>query len=168
VTIAPKTRWFVGTALTVLVLDIITKAWILDSLRYGERVPVIDGFFDLVSARNTGAAFGFLADAPSSWTIPFFIIITVGAMIFLTHLVRRLPADMALLPLLLGGIAGGAVGNAIDRVRFGHVVDFLLVYVGRWHWPAFNVADMGISVGVTLLLILSFSPRYQSALHPEE
>lgn len=167
-TIASKTRWFIGTALGVLLLDIATKAWILDSMRYGERVPVIDGFFDLVNARNTGAAFGFLADAPSSWTLPFFIIITIGAMVFLAHLVRRLPSEMVLLPLLLGGIAGGAVGNAVDRVRFGHVVDFLLVYVGRWHWPAFNVADIGISVGVTLLLILSFSPRYQSALHPEE
>lgn len=167
-TIAPKTRWFIGTSVVVLVLDIVTKAWVQRDFRYGERVPVIEGFFDLVHARNTGAAFGFLGDASSTWTIPFFVVVTIGALIFLSHLVRRLPVDMTLLPLLLGGIAGGAVGNVLDRLRFGHVVDFLLVYVGRWHWPAFNVADIGISVGVTLLLILSFHPRYQTALHPED
>lgn len=167
-TVAPKTRWFLGTMAGVLVLDILTKAWIQDAFRFGERMPVIDGFFDLVHARNTGAAFGFLGEAGTHWTIPFFVTITIFALAFLTHLVRRMPATMALLPLLLGAIGGGAIGNALDRVRFGHVVDFLLLYVGRWHWPAFNVADIGISVGVTLLIILSFRPEYASVLHPED
>lgn len=148
-------RWFLVATFVILVGDVLSKEWILATLPYGGGFRVIDGFFNIVHARNTGAAFGFLHGADPRWTIPFFLGVGLLALGFLWSMTRRLPAAARVLPALLGGIAGGAVGNLLDRVRHGFVVDFLDFYVGNRHWPAFNVADIGISVGVTVLLLVS-------------
>lgn len=162
----PRTLWFTGTAAIILALDLVTKAWIVATLGYRDGYPVLEGFFNIVHARNTGAAFGLLADADRALVIPFFVIVGAAALIFLTILVRRLPPGSRLLAATLGSVAGGAVGNIIDRVRYGYVVDFLDVHIGRHHWPAFNVADIGITVGVSLLVLLSLLGRDEGLFEP--
>lgn len=146
---------FATTVFVIVMLDWWTKAWIVETVAYRSGYSVIDGFFNIVHARNRGAAFGILNDANPNWVMPFFLIAGAAALGFLVMLVRRVPAQRTLSPLLLGGIGGGAIGNIVDRVRWGYVVDFLDFYVGQWHWPAFNVADMGISGGVVILIVLS-------------
>ena len=143
----------------ILVGDLVTKAIIVTNMRWREGFPVIDGFFNIVRAHNRGAAFGLLSDGNPTFVIPFFVIVAIAALAMLVSLLRRLPADRILAPAILGAIGGGAVGNLIDRIRRGYVVDFLDFHVRGWHWPAFNVADIGISVGVTILVILSLTGR---------
>lgn len=147
---------FFGLALLAIVgSDWWSKALIVEHLAYRDGFSVIDGFFNIIHARNRGAAFGLLSKADPRWAMPFFLTMGVIALGFLLALLKKIPAERRLLPLLLGAIGGGAIGNLIDRARWGYVVDFLDFYIGDWHWPAFNVADIGISVGVFTLLALS-------------
>jgi signal peptidase II len=148
---------FVLLAVFVVVADVITKAIILANFRIYEALPVIPGFFQIVHVRNTGAAFGLGANS-SSPLVP--LLLSVGALaVFLLVVVYSLrsAADDMLLQTGLHLILGGAVGNLIDRFRLGSVVDFLDFYVtwgGReYHWPAFNVADSAIVVGIGILFI---------------
>jgi signal peptidase II len=137
----------------ILVADQITKWWALRSLRFGAPVAVIDGLFSLTLVMNPGLAFGMLSGMPESlrWTVG---LLSVGAIVVLAILAARmLPTGGAWTRLALGLIFGGAAGNLIDRVRFGAVVDFLDFYWRDYHWPAFNVADSAITVGVTVLAI---------------
>jgi signal peptidase II len=137
----------------ILVADQITKWWALRSLRFGVPVAVIDGVFSLTLVMNPGLAFGMLSGMPESlrWTVG---LLSVGAIVVLAVLAARmLPTGGAWTRVALGLIFGGAAGNLIDRVRFGAVVDFLDFYWRGYHWPAFNVADSAISVGVTVLAI---------------
>lgn len=147
-------RWL-WLSLVVILIDQVTKLQIVASFQPYERLPVIDGFFNLILAFNTGAAFSFLSDA-GGWQRWFLsglaLIVAVVLVVWLT----RLKPHEGWTALALSLVIGGAVGNLIDRVRLGHVVDFLDFYVGDWHWPAFNVADSAISVGVVILLIASF------------
>ena len=135
----------------VIILDIWTKHLVLKSIRLHEAIPVIPNFFQLVHVRNTGAAFGLGANA-SSKLVP--ILLNVGAItvfvIVAVYAFRTAVTDR-LLQTGLHLILGGAVGNLLDRFRFGYVVDFLDVYIGRHHWPAFNVADSAICIGIALL-----------------
>lgn len=150
-----KHVFFWLSLVAIVASDWWTKALIVEHLAYRDGFSAIDGFFNIVHARNRGAAFGLLNNADPRWVMPFFLTMGVFAMGFLMVLLKKVPADRRLLPLLLGAVGGGAVGNLVDRARWGYVVDFLDFYVGNWHWPAFNVADIGISVGVVTLFGLS-------------
>jgi len=143
---------FIFGAITVIVLDQITKAVITEKLfMYGSH-KVIDGFFSLVYVMNPGAAFGFLAGAPEMFRYLFFISVTVLAILLIIYYILKSKSQDVLIVISLTLIFGGAVGNLIDRIRFGAVVDFLDFYIGSWHWPAFNVADSAISVGAVLMI----------------
>jgi signal peptidase II len=140
-------------AVAVVLLDQATKQVIVRTLRLGQGIPVIPNFFDLVFVLNPGAAFSFLATLPDSVRNPFFITVSVAAAILIIVYRTRHLQQHALASLSLALILGGAVGNLIDRLRYGMVVDFLLVHVHQYHWPAFNVADSAISVGVGLMIL---------------
>ncbi|RWX46749.1 signal peptidase II Aspartic peptidase, MEROPS family A08 [Candidatus Electrothrix aarhusensis] len=138
----------------VVVGDQLSKLWILENFALYESTVVIPGFFNLTFLRNSGAAFGMLSDMPLLWRQIFFISIAVVALVALIVMQRKMGRENIWYTLALSFIGGGAVGNVIDRVRDGSVVDFLDVYIGKYHWPAFNVADSGICVGVTIFLLL--------------
>ncbi len=141
------------TALAILVLDQLTKLWALRALIPGRPVPLIDGFFSLTLVMNPGLAFGMLSSTPTGWRW-LVALLSIGALAVLAVVgLRMLPGGGRLTPLALGLIFGGAVGNLIDRGRFGGVVDFLDFYWRGFHWPAFNAADSAITVGVALLAL---------------
>lgn len=137
----------------ILFLDQITKVYVDASMRLHESIPVIQGLFSITYVRNPGAAFGFLADASPPFRAIFFVAVTVLAIILVVHYIWKSRADEPFLTFALSLILSGAVGNLIDRVRLGEVIDFLDVYIGSTHWPAFNVADSAISVGAVILFI---------------
>ena len=140
-------------AALIFVTDHVTKYFALRHLRLGVPVPVVDGFFALTLVMNPGLAFGMLGGIPESlrWMVG---VLSLGALILLAVLAARvLPTGGPWARVALGLIFGGAAGNLVDRVRFGAVVDFLDFYWRDYHWPAFNVADSAISVGVTLLAL---------------
>ncbi len=144
-------RAVLATAAGVVALDQLTKALVLSRLDHGIPVSVIDGFLALTLVMNTGLAFGLLAGLPPSWRW-LVALLSIGALVVLARVaVRVLAQGSRLDTLAIGLVFGGAVGNLIDRARFGAVVDFVDVYFRGWHWPAFNVADSAITVGVALL-----------------
>jgi signal peptidase II len=143
---------FIFGAIAVIVLDQITKAVITEKLFMHGSYKVIDGFFSLVYVMNPGAAFGFLAGAPEMFRYLFFISVTVLAILLIVYYILKSKSQGVLIVTSLALIFGGAVGNLIDRIRFGAVVDFLDFYIGAWHWPAFNVADSAISIGAVLMI----------------
>jgi signal peptidase II len=140
-----------ATALAVLLLDQVTKYWALQRLLPGIPRPVLDSLFSLTLVMNPGLAFGMLGGMPAGWRW-MVALLSIGALGILAMVgLRMLPAGGWLTPVALGMIFGGAVGNLIDRARFGAVIDFLDFYWRGYHWPAFNVADSAITVGVALL-----------------
>lgn len=141
-------RWL-GLAGLVIVLDQLTKFWVVSALRLGQSIELTP-FLNLVFVYNPGAAFSFLSDA-GGWQRWFFVVLALAVSGWLTFLMRR-HADERLLPLAAALVMGGALGNVIDRIRFGAVVDFVDLHAAGWHWPAFNVADSAISAGVALLI----------------
>jgi signal peptidase II len=141
------------TAGLILLLDQITKFYVDSSMRLHETIPVIQGLFSITYVRNPGAAFGFLADASPLFRSIFFVAVTVLAIILVVHYIWKSRAKEPRLMFALSLILSGAVGNLIDRVRLGEVIDFLDVYIGSSHWPAFNVADSAISIGAVILFI---------------
>lgn len=144
--------WLLVSAL-VIGLDLYSKHLIQQHFVYGEHVPVT-GFFDLVRYHNTGAAFSFLANA-GGWQHGFFTAVSTLASVVMLYLILKHP-QQSLFCLGLALVLGGALGNLYDRLTLGYVVDFLLVYYQQWAWPAFNVADSAICVGVGLLMLDSF------------
>jgi signal peptidase II len=144
--------WFIVAA-GIVAADQVAKWIILASFRPHEPLAVT-GFFNLVLVFNKGAAFSFLRDA-SGWQTPLFIAFSVIASIIVTVLLLRSPGRR-LLSSGLALILGGALGNLIDRLRFGHVIDFLDFHLMDWHWPVFNVADSAITVGAALLILEGF------------
>ncbi len=142
-------RWL-ALAAVVIVLDQITKQWVIGSLRLGDGLAVTS-CFNLVLVLNPGASFSFLAGA-GGWQKWFFIVLALGVSVWLLLMLRQ-HAGERLLPLALSLILGGALGNVIDRLRFDAVVDFLDFHLAGYHWPAFNVADSAITVGVALMLV---------------
>jgi signal peptidase II len=140
-------------ALGIVLLDQATKALIVRTMRLGESIPVVPGLFDIVFVFNPGAAFGFLAGLPAGLRSPFFVLISVAAVILIVIYRTRYLRHNRLASVALALILGGAIGNLIDRLRYGMVVDFLDVYFRQYHWPAFNVADSAISIGVGLMLL---------------
>jgi signal peptidase II len=143
-------RWF-AIALAIVLADQLSKQFVLASFAPGERLAVIAGLFDLTLLFNRGAAFSFLASA-SGWQRWFFIGIGIAATLFITWMLIR-HGSQRLFASSLSLILGGAIGNVIDRVLRGEVVDFLLFYQGGWYFPAFNLADSAITLGAILLII---------------
>lgn len=141
---------WLALAAVVALADQATKRWILAAMSPGEAIEVT-GFFNIVLAFNRGAAFSFLSDA-GGWQRYAFIAIAAGAIALILWLLARQPRQIAFC-LGLALILGGAIGNVWDRVLLGHVVDFLDFHAAGWHWPAFNVADSGITVGAALLIL---------------
>ena len=141
-------RWL-ALALLVLVLDQISKGWVLANFRLMDR-QIVTSFFNLVLVFNAGASFSFLADA-GGWQKWFFVALALGISLWLLSLLRK-HAHERLMPAALSLILGGAIGNVVDRLRFDAVVDFLEFHLAGYHWPAFNVADSAIFVGVALML----------------
>jgi signal peptidase II len=141
--------WFTGAAVIVLA-DQLTKWLMLVRFAPGERLE-LTGFFNLVLVFNKGAAFSFLA-AAQGWQTPLLAAFALGAAVVVSVLIVRSP-ERRLLCAGLALILGGALGNLVDRLRFGHVVDFLDVHAAGWHWPAFNVADSAITIGAALLIL---------------
>jgi signal peptidase II len=153
-----KSRFLVLSA-CVLALDQWSKLWIEASLETHGRLPVLPGFFDLVHVRNTGIAFGLF---PAGGDLGGTLLLTAlgfAALIVVSLYFRGTSEDEPLLLLSLALVLGGAVGNLVDRTLLGAVTDFLDVYVGTHHWPAFNVADSGVTVGIVLMLAHSFRPQ---------
>ncbi|MCU7959511.1 MAG: signal peptidase II [gamma proteobacterium symbiont of Bathyaustriella thionipta] len=148
-------RWLWLSGLVIL-LDQFSKYWAVQSLRLHEQWPVFPSF-SLTLAYNKGAAFSFLANA-GGWQQGFFIIVAVLVTGFLLLWLWRLQAHQKWEGLALGLLIGGAIGNLIDRVLYGQVTDFILLYYGNWSWPAFNLADSAISAGVVILLLDAFFP----------
>jgi signal peptidase II len=145
-------RWF-AIAAAIVVADQLTKWIVLARFAAGERLEVTS-FFNMVLVFNKGAAFSFLANAPG-WQTPLLAGFAIVAAAVVSYLLHKDPQKR----LFCSGltlILGGAVGNVIDRLRFGHVVDFLDFHALGWHWPAFNVADSAITVGAILLILESF------------
>ena len=137
-------------ALLLIVIDQVSKEWILAHYQLGDYTPVT-GFFNIVRAHNTGAAFSFLADAGGwqRWLFTGIGVIATVVIVWQLHAHR----GQRLLGLALSSILGGAIGNVVDRLQHGYVVDFLDFYWGSSHFPAFNVADMAISIGAVLLIL---------------
>ncbi|MHB8058385.1 MAG: signal peptidase II [Desulfuromonadaceae bacterium] len=145
--------WTLFSAIAVIgiIIDQITKIAIDRSMQLYDSVRIIENFFHITYVRNRGAAFSFLSDA--SWRLPFFITVSIIAVLVILIAFRKLRDDQKLAHVSLAMIFSGAIGNLIDRVRLGEVIDFIDVHWYRHHWPAFNVADSLICVGVFLLAI---------------
>ena len=156
----PKVAPWYALALAVALADQLVKHWASASLRYAEMLQVT-GFFNLVLTHNQGAAFSFLASA-AGWQRGFFIAIALIAIVVIVVLLARY-AGQKLFCLALALILGGAIGNVIDRIELGYVVDFLDFHFAGWHWPAFNLADSAISTGAVLLLADNFLPHSRRA-----
>jgi signal peptidase II len=150
---------FLAATFLVILLDQATKAWIISTMRLYDSFAVIGGLFNITYVRNPGAAFGFLAAAPPLFRYIFFLAVTVAAILLILHYLRVSRTEAPFLVSALALIMAGAVGNLIDRVRFGEVVDFLDVYIGAYHWPAFNVADSAITVGAAILIVVLLRKR---------
>ena len=148
-------RWLSFAAL-IIVLDQISKLWISNNFVYGESV-MVTGFFNLVLAHNAGAAFSFLSDA-GGWQRWLFSAIAVVAAVWITWMLRKHEQEK-LFCFALALILGGALGNLIDRLAYGYVVDFLDFYWGSYHFPAFNIADSAITCGAALVLWDSFTKK---------
>lgn len=142
--------WWLLLSAAVIILDQWSKHWMVGAFSFAETLPVTS-FFNLVLAHNSGAAFSFLAGA-GGWQRLFFITVASVASAVILYLLRK-HARQTLFSLALSLVLGGALGNLIDRIRWGYVVDFLDFYFGSYHWPAFNVADMAITGGVILLVL---------------
>lgn len=146
----------VVVAAAVIVIDQITKLWIMAQFSLYDQLEVVPRFFNLVYVTNTGAAFGLLAGSKTWLRQAFFVTVSLVALTVIVIAHGHLKKQSRLFVYALGLIGGGAVGNLIDRLRFGSVVDFLDFYLGTYHWPAFNVADSAITTGVGLFLLGSF------------
>ncbi|MCX5845433.1 MAG: signal peptidase II [Deltaproteobacteria bacterium] len=153
-----KTKYIIlfATVAVMTLLDFITKAYISSTMFLHESFVVIGGFLNITYVRNPGAAFSFLADAPPVFRFVFFVTVTVLAIILVLTYIAKSKIEEPFMTFALSLILSGAVGNLIDRVRFGEVIDFIDVYIGTHHWPAFNVADSAISVGAVILLLEMF------------
>ncbi|EHJ46646.1 lipoprotein signal peptidase [Solidesulfovibrio carbinoliphilus subsp. oakridgensis] len=146
-------------ALGLVLLDQATKLWIQNHMVLYTTRPVIPDFFNIVYVLNRGAAFGFLNRSDIAWQTYFFFAATALAVMIIVHLLRMARDDDKLLVMGLGSILGGAIGNLIDRIKTGQVVDFLDFYWKSYHWPAFNVADIAIFLGSLALLVAFYRMR---------
>lgn len=140
-------------SLAIVVVDQATKVYVMETMRLHESIPVITNLFSITYIRNPGAAFGFLSSSSSSFRFVFFGLTSIFAVGLLGMILVRMPKDDWMGRLSVAGILGGAIGNLLDRLRYGEVIDFLDFYINGYHWPAFNVADSAITVGVVFLIM---------------
>jgi signal peptidase II len=147
----------------IVALDQYTKHLVVSAWQLGDTTPIVPGFFSLTYLRNRGGAFGLFAGLPETWRVAFFVVFALATVAALIWMLRTTPREDRTQRLALTWVIGGALGNLYDRVLYGEVVDFLDVYVGDWHWPAFNVADSFITCGVVLLLVGSFMTSAQES-----
>src|SRR5271157_3237125 len=153
-------------ALIVVALDRLSKWTIAHRLSMHDSITIIPGFFRIIHTENPGAAFGIFADSPSQWKVAMLIAFSLVALVIVTMLLWKNSHTLTSTGIGLSLILGGAIGNLWDRIVSRQVVDFLLFYVGRYQWPAFNVADSAIVVGAGLLVVeilFTKSPNQQSA-----
>jgi len=143
-----------------VLLDQMSKIWVDLSLALHQSIPVIPSF-SITYAHNYGAAFSFLSDA-GGWQRWFFAVLAIAVSVGIIIYLNKLKSEEKLLAVSLSLILGGAIGNIIDRVLYGYVIDFLDVYYNVYHWPIFNIADSAITVGVGLMLIESFMEKEES------
>lgn len=156
----------------IIFLDQFTKWLVLRHVPMYDSIPVLPGFFDIVHVRNAGAAFGFLAGSNQAIREPFFYIVAVVAVVILGSILRKIPSSDVLMSWVVALVGGGLVGNLIDRLRFGNVVDFLSFHWReasadwrilnwslhfRWEWPSFNIADSAITIAMVLLVVNMFA-----------
>jgi len=147
-----KTAFVAAMAGSVFALDQLTKTMIRHSVPLYHSIPVLDEVFNITHAQNTGGAFSLFASAPDAIRAPFFLIAAAVAVAALLYFLNTVGPSQRLLQFALAGILGGALGNLFDRLTSGTVTDFLDVYWRDHHWPAFNVADSFITIGVLILL----------------
>ncbi len=149
-------RWSLFSIITIagLLADQATKLYVDRVMALYQSIPVIDDLFSFTYLRNRGAAFSFLSDA--SWRLPFFILITLVASVVIVMAFKKMRDDQRMAQVALAMIFSGATGNLLDRIRMGEVIDFLDVYWKNHHWPAFNIADSLICIGVALVAIDMF------------
>jgi len=158
---------YVRIMAAVVVLDQATKLLVDRLMALHESHQVLDGFLRLTYVRNRGAAFGILSDAELPYQSALFSALSLAALTAIALYAWRLPAQSRLPKMALAMIMGGAVGNLIDRMRLGYVIDFVDAYLGPHHWPAFNVADSAISIGVALLIVdMLWHPHRHAAAAP--
>lgn len=137
----------------VIAADQASKFYIMQTMRLHESIPIVPNLFSLTYIRNPGAAFGLLAGSSNAFRMVFFGVTSVFALVLLGTILLRMPEHDWVGRVSVAAILGGAVGNLIDRLRYGEVIDFLDVYIDSYHWPAFNVADSAITVGVLFLIV---------------
>jgi signal peptidase II len=147
---------YIVIAFLIVILDLISKQWIFNHLDFGSAL-VITPFFNIVHFQNTGAAFSFLSES-SGWQRYFFIVVSMIAIVIIIRLMRE-RLKQPLLCLALAFILGGAIGNLCDRSFYGFLIDFIYVHYEAYYWPAFNVADSFISIGVALILYDAFKNK---------
>ncbi len=144
--------WFFSIIVLTVVVDQVSKYWVFHNFFLFESRTILPGFFNLTYLTNNGAAFSILAGQPALWRQVFFIGTALVALVLIWLFQRSYGRDSRLYTVALALVAGGAVGNLIDRVRFGFVIDFLDFHIGTYHWPTFNVADSAIFIGVSLFI----------------
>ncbi|MBI2363630.1 MAG: signal peptidase II [Deltaproteobacteria bacterium] len=145
-----KTKLVLVWLVIILISDQLTKFIVDQSMPLHHSIPVIDDLFSLTYIRNTGAAFGIFAGSAAAFRLPFLIVFSLVAIGFVVAMLRRLSERETGLITALAFILGGAIGNLIDRLAYGEVIDFLDFYWSGYHWPAFNVADSFITMGVAI------------------
>ena len=143
----------------IICLDQATKLYIHTQFQYGESVSVINGFFNITYVRNLGAAFGFLRDASPGMRSAFFLSVPPLASVIILFMLRATPKEDTVVVMALSAIFGGALGNYIDRLWHGFVVDMIDFYVGDWHFATFNLADSAICIGAALIVLEGFLPK---------
>ena len=153
---------FLPTVFLVVALDQLTKSYITAGMLLHESFTVVEGFLNITYVRNPGAAFGFLAHASPMLRFAFFMAITVLTSGFILYYVVKSDGEEPRLIFALSLILGGAMGNLVDRLRFGEVVDFIDVYFKTYHWPAFNIADSAISIGTFFMVLEILQRRKES------
>ncbi len=146
--------------LLILGIDQVTKFWIIRTVPFSFSKEVIPGFFNLTRIHNRGAIFGFLGQSQNPYVFYFLMLASLVALFLVIYYFFKTPPAEKMMILSLSLILSGALGNLVDRVFRGYVIDFLDFYVKKWHWPSFNVADASVSIGaVSLILLLIFKKK---------
>jgi signal peptidase II len=148
-----KYRLALTISACVLLFDQITKVIIDRGMALYQSLEIVPNFVHITYVRNTGAAFGFLAGSHSNLRIIFFVAISTIAIVCIFYLLKNIRSDLTAFIVSLSLILGGALGNFVDRLRMGEVIDFIDIHWYQTHWPAFNVADSAITIGVVLLFL---------------
>jgi len=159
---------FIAISIIVIALDFYTKYLVMAKMYLGESIPILSNYLNLTYVRNSGAAFGFLAQTQSPWKPVFFWSVSVFAIVFLIYYYLSTPKAAIKTRCALSLLFGGALGNIIDRMRWGEVIDFIDVYWGKYHWPAFNIADSCICVGMGLLVYCMIRDEAQNKRKEKE